>query len=260
MPEAILSIDRVTKSFVHQQTGSVNALSNISLSVPSGEFLCILGPTGCGKTTLLRMIAGLESPDSGTIRLVESAPGDPGAASVGFVFQQGALFPWATVEANVEFGLRANGVGRPERRARVRELLDLVGLSGFARSYPHQLSGGMQQRVALIRSLATEPELLLLDEPFSALDTRTRHNLEDVVLDLWQATGTTVLFVTHHIEEAVYLSQRLVILGHRPGRIVRDGAVTIDRPRDRLSAAFSEYLLSVRATFEELVDEEKPHS
>ena len=245
----------VTRSFDNGASGVIRALDDLSLSVPEAQFLCVLGPTGCGKTTMLRLIAGLEEPDSGRVLLHGRPPGDPEAASIGLVFQQGALFPWATVEGNVEFGLRAKGVPRTARRARVGELLELVGLEGFLHSYPHQLSGGMQQRVALARSLATEPELLLLDEPFGSLDTRTRHALERVLLDVWKATGTTVVFVTHDIEEAVYLAERLVVLGHRPGRIVSEQWIDLERPRDRLSTAFSGHLLAIRAGFEELVEE-----
>lgn len=249
-----LELKNVFKNFPHSSGTEVHALKDISLSVAPGELVCLLGPTGCGKTTLLRLVAGLENPDRGSVLLDGVIPSVTG--KVGFVFQQGTLFPWMTVKANIEFGLRAQGTQKHTRRKRIDELLELVELTDFSDSYPYQLSGGMQQRVALVRSLATDPEILLLDEPFSALDTHTRHNLEDVALDLWKATGTTVLFVTHHIEEAIYLAQKLVILGHRPGRVVREEAVDLKRPRDRLSEEFEEYLLSVRETFEELVNDE----
>lgn len=222
------------------------ALGPMDLHLSPGEFLCLLGPTGCGKTTLLRLIAGLEKPDEGTL--------DTGGYSLGYVFQQGALFPWMSVESNVMFPLRAGGMGRQESAERCRSILEMVGLTDFRKSYPHELSGGMQQRTALARGLVTEPELLLLDEPFASLDERTGMILQDMVHGLCRKLSTTVIFVTHNIEEAVYLADRIVVMGHSPGRIVRDEKIKLMWPRNRISEPFTETMLSFRRTFEELVD------
>jgi len=232
-------------------TGDVHALGPVSFDVDPGDFLCVLGPTGCGKTTLLRLIAGLEAPDTGSVLLPEGRDG--GRPAVGYVFQQGALFPWMTVRSNIEFPLRASGMRRPERRTEVGRMLEMVGLGSFADSYPHQLSGGMKQRAALARSLVIRPEVLLMDEPFSSLDTRTSQELQNSLRDLWKRASTTVVFVTHNIEEAVYLAEKVIVLGHRPGKIVRRETIGLPEPRSRLSRPFTDYLVSLRQTFESLV-------
>ncbi|MCK4506199.1 MAG: ABC transporter ATP-binding protein [Candidatus Aegiribacteria sp.] len=248
-----LSITGLVKIF-REKSGDVHALGPVSIDVPQGSFLCVLGPTGCGKTTLLRTIAGLEIPDSGNVELMTRADGRQPVA--GYVFQQGALFPWMSIYANVEFPLRAQGnIDRMTRRQQVGAILDTVGLSDFSSSYPHQLSGGMQQRAALARSLVTKPDILLLDEPFSSLDTRTSQDLQENLRNTWKEAATTVVFVTHSIEEAVYLAGEVVVLGHRPGRIVRRQTIDLPDPRSRLSPEFTEYLVSLRRTFEELVEE-----
>lgn len=231
--------------------GGLHALGPVDLELPAGSFTCVLGPTGCGKTTLLRTVADLEEPDAGHI---EVAPVSGRPARLGYVFQQGALFPWMTVRANVEFPLRATGLAAGERSREAERVLGMVGLSGFEASYPHELSGGMQQRTALARSLVTSPDILLLDEPFSSLDTGTSEELQEGLRELWRRSGTTVLFVTHNIEEAVFLAGRIVVMGYRPGRVVRKVEVDLPEPRDRLSPRFTELLLSVRGTFERLVD------
>ncbi|GAA2816273.1 ABC transporter ATP-binding protein [Crossiella cryophila] len=194
------------------------AVEGISLDVARGEFLVLVGPSGCGKSTLLDLLGGLTTPSSGEILLDGSPITGPGLDR-GIVFQQYALLPWRTAQGNVEFGLEATGVPRRQRAARAREFLDLVGLTGFADRHPHQLSGGMRQRVAIARSLAYDPAVLLMDEPFAALDAQTRESLQDELRRIWQRTGKTVVFITHAIDEAVYLGQRVAVLTSRPGRI-----------------------------------------
>ena len=214
-----ISIRNVTQTFPDRATGGdFVALDDISLDVPAGQFLTIVGPSGCGKSTLLDLVAGLTRPTSGEITLDGRPVTGPGLDR-GVVFQQYALFPWRTALANVEFGLEEKKVPRRQRRERAREVLDLVGLSAFADRYPHELSGGMKQRVAIARSLAYEPEVLLMDEPYAALDAQTREALQDDLLGIWRRTGTTILFITHGIEEAVYLGQRVAVMTSRPGRI-----------------------------------------
>ena len=248
-----LSVTGLVKTF-REKFGDVHALGPVSFDVSRGRFLCVLGPTGCGKTTLLRTIAGLEVPDSGSVDLMIRADGRPPV--VGYVFQQGALFPWMSIHDNVEFPLRARGsIDRITRRMRVGTILEMVGLSDFSSSYPHQLSGGMQQRAALARSLVVQPDILLLDEPFSSLDTRTSQDLQENLRNIWKEAATTVVFVTHSIEEAVYLAGEVFVLGHRPGRIVRRQTIDLPDPRSRLSQEFTEYLVSLRRTFKELVEE-----
>jgi len=194
------------------------ALDGIDLDVAPGEFLTLVGPSGCGKSTLLDLVAGLAEPSAGEIR-VDGRPVTGPGLDRGVVFQQYALFPWRTALANVAFGLETKGVPRRERLDRARAVLDLVGLAPFADRYPHQLSGGMKQRVAIARSLAYEPEVLLMDEPYAALDAQTREALQEQLLDIWRRTGTTVVFITHGIEEAIYLGQRVAVMTSRPGRI-----------------------------------------
>ncbi len=198
--------------------GEVVALDDVNFDVHSGEFLVIVGPSGCGKSTLLDLLAGLTRPSSGEI-LVDGAPVTGPGLDRGIVFQQYALFPWRTAQSNVEFGLEAKGLPRRQRAERARYFLDLVGLSGFRDRYPHELSGGMKQRVAIARSLAFDPDVLLMDEPFAALDAQTRDGLQDELLRIWEKTGKTIVFITHGIEEAVYLGQRVAVMTSRPGRV-----------------------------------------
>lgn len=203
---------------VRKTFGDFTALDGIDLEIESGEFLVVVGPSGCGKSTLLDLLGGLSTPTAGRI-LLDGKPVTGPGLDRGIVFQQYALLPWRTALGNVEFGLEATGVPRRERKSRAREFLDLVGLSGFEDRHPHQLSGGMRQRVAIARSLAYDPDVLLMDEPFAALDAQTRESLQDELRRIWQRTGKTVVFITHGIEEAVYLGQKVAVMTSRPGRI-----------------------------------------
>ena len=222
-------LEHVTKRFPHNGS-TVEALHDINLTVEEGEFVCLLGPSGCGKSTLVHLIAGLERADEGRV-LVNGAPvAGPGRDRV-VVFQDSALFPWLTVRANVEFGLRMAGMPQAEREAKAREYLQLVHLSKFVDAYPFQLSGGMKQRVAIARALAMDPKLLLMDEPFGALDAQTRSLLQEELLEIWRTTHKTIFFVTHNVREATGLADRVYEISARPGRIKR--AYRIDAPRPR---------------------------
>jgi NitT/TauT family transport system ATP-binding protein len=218
-----IRFQRVSKSFPDKQTsvpvGALVALSNVDFEVHAREFMVLVGPSGCGKSTLLDLVSGLSEPSSGVI-LIDGEPVAGPGPDRGIVFQQYALFPWRTALSNIEFGLEAVGVPRRERRERARYYLSLVGLSGFEHRYPHQLSGGMKQRVAIARSLSSDPDILLMDEPFAALDAQTRETLQDELLRIWEKTGKTILFITHAIDEAVYLGQRVAVMTARPGRIL----------------------------------------
>jgi NitT/TauT family transport system ATP-binding protein len=215
------------------QTGqrSLTALDEVSFEVASGDFVCLVGPSGCGKSTLLNMIAGLERPSQGQLLLGTQTITGPGADRV-VMFQESALFPWLNVQDNVEFGLQLAGVPRRERRARSEYYLDLVGLGGFGRAWIHELSGGMKQRVALARALVLDPQLLLMDEPFAALDDQTRDRLLLEVQRIWLETGKTIIFVTHNVREAAVLANRVLVLGARPGRITAEITVSAPRPRE----------------------------
>jgi ABC-type nitrate/sulfonate/bicarbonate transport system ATPase subunit len=233
-----LRVQEVCKSFP-QLSGDGDhtaALDNVSLDVAAGELVCIVGPSGCGKSTLLRLIAGLDTPTTGELWVGEERITKP-SAERGLVFQDPNLFPWLTVRRNIQVGLVARGVLH-EKRGEVDEFMRLVGLEDFAKSFPHHLSGGMAQRVALARALINHPKVLLLDEPLGALDAFTRMRMQDEVLRLWKARGTTMLFVTHDIDEAIYMSDRIVIMSPRPGRIERTIPVNLDRPRQRNSPEF----------------------
>jgi NitT/TauT family transport system ATP-binding protein len=225
-----LEVSHLSKGFLRASSGAMPVLDDLSLAVADLEFVAIVGPSGCGKSTLLRIVDGLIPPDSGTIRLNGVLVNGPGHGR-GMVFQSFDLFPWRTAIGNVEFGLEMKNLPRAERRARARRWIELVGLQGFENSYPHQLSGGMQQRVGIARALAIEPEVLLMDEPFGALDVQTRDLLQDELLAIWQRERKTVLFVTHSIEEAIYLADRVLIFTPRPARIERVLDIPFDRPR-----------------------------
>jgi NitT/TauT family transport system ATP-binding protein len=226
-----LELHNVTKTFKSEE-GEIKALENTNFVVKSSEFLCIVGPSGCGKTTLLRMIAGLDYPSSGEIILDGERVCGP-SPDRGMVFQEYSLFPWKTVLKNVEFGLEILGI--PNKLKIAEEYLELVGLKDFENSYPYELSGGMKQRVAIARALATDPALLLMDEPFGSVDAQTRNVLQRELLEIWQRTKKTILFVTHSVDEAVYLADRVAVMSPRPGRITTCMTIDISRPRKRTS-------------------------
>ncbi|HEX4924050.1 MAG TPA: ABC transporter ATP-binding protein [Bdellovibrionales bacterium] len=216
---------------VHEgPNGPLTTLQNVSFSVRSGEILCILGPSGCGKSTLLNMMAGLDTPTLGTVKLKGRTVTGPGADRV-VIFQEAALFPWLTIAENVEFGLRIKGVSAGERRDRAITVLEMVHLKEFAGAYPHQLSGGMKQRAALARGLVLDPEILLMDEPFAALDAQTRDILHGEVQDIWKKTKKTIVLVTHNVREAACLGHRILLLTARPGRVKKEYTVDLPMPR-----------------------------
>jgi NitT/TauT family transport system ATP-binding protein len=225
-----LSLSDVSLSYETNSSGHLVALKNINLQVQPGEFLCIVGPSGCGKSTLLHLIAGLQRQTSGEV-LVDNAPVQgPGTDRI-LIFQELGLFPWLTVAQNVEFGMRMKGVPKSERDAKIRDYLRLVHLQQFKDSYIHQLSGGMRQRVALARALATEPDVLLMDEPFAALDAQTRDLLHDELERIWAETRRTIVFVTHNVREAVRLGDRVLLMTFRPGQVKREYQIDLPRPR-----------------------------
>ncbi len=229
-PPPVISLRHVDKSFRRGSRGApVQALADVSLDIGQDSFVSLVGPSGCGKTTLLRLIDGLVAPDAGSV-LVEGVPPRPGPR-MGFVFQSFRLIPWASVADNVGFGLSLHGVAPSERRERVRAHLDLVGLSRFADAYPHELSGGMKQRAALARALVTEPEILLMDEPFASIDAQTRELMQGELMRIWGERRGVVVFVTHSVDEAVLLADRVILMGPRPGRILESHDVPLPRPR-----------------------------
>jgi NitT/TauT family transport system ATP-binding protein len=231
-----------------------HALGGISFPIDKGEFVAIVGPSGCGKTTLLRCLSALMKPTSGTVTLhgapVLSVPED-----LTLVFQdyRRSLYPWLRVSANVEFPLKHSGIGKEEREERVRQALDDVGLTGHGNKYPGQLSGGMQQRVSIARALAYRPNLLLMDEPFASVDAQTRSSLEDVLLEVWERRKKTVLFVTHDIDESVYLADRVVVLSNAPSKVMAEIAVDIPRPRDQIETKALPEFVELRAEVARLI-------
>jgi NitT/TauT family transport system ATP-binding protein len=233
---ARLDIQDVQKAFFRpagDRVAGIQVLAGISLSVAEGEFVSVIGPSGCGKSTLLRIVDGLIQPDSGRILVDGREVRGPGADRA-VVFQYFGLYPWRSVLRNVEFGLELKGVAAGERRKIALENIALVGLRGFENHYPHELSGGMRQRVGFARALSLGPEIILMDEPFSSVDEQTRELLQEQLLDLWASNRKTILFITHSIDEAVYMADRLVVMGARPGRIIEE--IKIDLPRPRSAA------------------------
>jgi len=229
-PSGTLSVEGVSHVFSRVNQPDLTVLDEISLSIEQNSFVSLVGPSGCGKSTLLRMMAGLEKPTAGRILLDGRAVEGPNAER-GMVFQQDAVFPWMTVQKNVEYGPRSRGLPRAECARIADEWIRLVGLEGFASSYSRELSGGMRKRVDLARVYANNPRVLLMDEPFGALDSQTRETMQDELLRIWEAERKTVVFVTHDLEEALYLSDRVIVFSPRPGKIVANEAVDFRRPR-----------------------------
>src|SRR6267378_7586866 len=234
----ILEMKNVGKTY-SQNGRSIEALRGANLRVKKGEFICLIGASGCGKSTLLRMTAGFESATSGETLMWGVPIAGPGP-SRGMVFQDYGLFPWLNVRDNIGFGPKSRGRTRAETRETVDQFIDLVGLQRFADVHPHQLSGGMKQRVAIARVLANDAEVVLMDEPFGALDAMTRERLQDELVDIWSRTGLTVIFVTHSIEEAIFLADRVVVMSPGPGRIDNEYAIDLPRPRDIAAPEFND--------------------
>lgn len=240
-----ISIDIVDKTFWKNKQ-SIRVLENLRLSIIPGEFITVIGPSGCGKSTLLKILGGLDTAYDGQILIGDRQVTEPGMKQ-GFIFQEHRLFPWLTVEENIaaNFNLKQQDV-----RRKVDELIEIVRLKGFTHAYPHELSGGMSQRVAIARALLRDPEILLLDEPFGALDAFTRKHLQDVLLDIWQEKKTTMILVTHDIDESIYLGNEIVLMQARPGRIHKILPVNLPFPRDRTSTAFQSLRQKVLSEFE----------
>ncbi|GEN36734.1 ABC transporter ATP-binding protein [Aneurinibacillus danicus] len=241
-----LDIEQVYKSFV-LDTGTVDVLHNINVRVKPGEFICIVGASGCGKSTLLRIIAGLDREYEGRVSMKNEPVRGPGVDR-GMVFQESRLYPWLTVEKNIAFGVQ-EGVSVRDRERLVEEHMELVGLSEFSKAYPHQLSGGMQQRASIARALVNKPEVLLLDEPFGALDAITKIHMQQEVLRIWEKEKTTMILVTHDIDEAIYLADRVVVMSSRPGTIKKIVPINLPRPRDRSSYDFMQIRKSIYHEF-----------
>jgi len=232
----ILEITNLVKQFP-KEDGALVAIDNFNLKVEEGEFVCVLGPSGCGKTTLLRMIAGLDKPTSGSIVLKGEEIKSTGPDR-GMVFQDFALFPWRTVRKNIEFGLEIKNIPAAQRHKTSDKYIELVGLKGFEDSHPYELSGGMKQRVGIARALANDPSILLMDEPFGALDAQTRNQMQKELLRVWKETKKTVVFITHSVDEAVFLADRVVVLTTRPSKVKEIFKIEQERPRDRASPEF----------------------
>ncbi|UGV40701.1 ABC transporter ATP-binding protein [Methanococcoides orientis] len=234
-----VKVSDVSLAFEKENGEETLALDNVNLEIKDKEFVCFIGPSGCGKTTLLRIIAGLEFPDSGEITLDGERIALPDSKR-GMVFQEYSLFPWRTVIQNITFGPQMQGMSKGESLERAEKYLKLVGLEQFRNSYPYELSGGMRQRVAIARALANEPKVLLMDEPFGALDAQTRNTLQNELLDVWAKNQITIVFVTHSVDEAVFLADKIVVMTARPGKIKKVINVDLPRPRDRTSSEANE--------------------
>lgn len=232
-----LQVSNISKQFTHKRT-QLTALDQVSFTVQSGEFVCLVGPSGCGKSSVLNLISGIEQPSQGSITV---------EGKIGFMFQEAALFPWLKVKDNITFGLKMQGVSTATQQLLLERYLQLVHLQAFADSYPHQLSGGMKQRAALARTLILQPDILLMDEPFAALDAQTRELLYGELQQIWQHTKTTVVFVTHNVREATCLGDRIIVFTARPGKIKREFQVSLQRPRDINDPALAQLSSQVMA-------------
>jgi NitT/TauT family transport system ATP-binding protein len=249
---ASVDIESLSKIFTKEgdESATVTALDNINLHIEDKEFVCLVGPSGCGKTTLLRIIAGLDFPTSGSVTIDGKTVEGPGPER-GMVFQEYSLFPWLRIADNIGFGLTMKGASKAEKQETVGKYLDLVNLETFGRAYPHELSGGMRQRVAIARALANDPEVLLMDEPFGALDAQTRNLMQRELLGIWKKTQKTIIFVTHSVDEAVFLADRIVVLSPRPGKIRETISVDLPRVRDRTDQNFANLRRHVLSLMEE---------
>ncbi len=250
----LLKVDSLKKKFQDRE-GEIVALGNISFSVHQREFICVIGPSGCGKSTLIRIIAGLEKQTSGSI-LLDSKPIDSPSSDRGMVFQNYTLFPWLTIKKNIMFGLIMSKTDRQEANIKAMDWLELVGLSEFSDLYPHQLSGGMKQRVAIARALATRPRILLMDEPFGALDAQTRAQMQSYLLQIWGSIDITIIFITHDLEEAIYLADRIFVLGSSSNQLREIVEIPVSRPRKPDQFLSSEFL-ATKKHLEDLINPEK---
>ena len=253
-PAAKLAVQGLTHRFeIGNERTSLTVLRDIELAIPRGQFVCIIGESGCGKSTLLRMMAGLLTPSEGKV-LHDGVPIRGVNQALGFVFQQDAVFPWLTVERNVEYGPKSRGVPKAERERLVAHWCDAVGLGSFRKAYPKQLSGGMRKRVDLARAYANSPDVLLMDEPFAALDVQTKATMQEAVLKLWESTQKTVVFVTHDLDEAVFLADVVVVLSSRPGRVHAVIDNPLRRPRNEATRVSDEFAAAKRALWTALQD------
>jgi NitT/TauT family transport system ATP-binding protein len=254
--DVMLDVRGLNKHFVSPK-GTTVALNNINFVTHRREFLCVVGPSGCGKSTLVRILAGLEEMTSGEV-LLQGKPISGPSSERGMVFQGYTLFPWLTVKKNVMFGLEVNGRGKSEAEAQALQWLSLIGLEKFADAYPHQLSGGMKQRVAIVRALANQPRILLMDEPFGALDAQTRARMQAHLLEIWRKIDITIVFITHDLDEAIFLADRILVLSAHPGEVQELIEVPVARPRN-VTQCFSPEFISTKARLEEHILQSKGH-
>ena len=246
----VKAVSKIFKTGVKKKPETVTALENISFSVKEGEFVSIIGPSGCGKSTLLKIVAGLIDATQGEVNIAKANEKEKNEGPrIGFVFQDAVLLPWKTAMENVMFPFEIMGKTGDDRREEVKRLFRLAKLEGFENSYPKQLSGGMRQRVSILRSLSYNPPVLLMDEPFGAIDAITRDSLNNILMDIWKETNKTILFITHSVSEAIYLSDRIFIMGTRPGRIVKEVSIDLPRPRNedtKIAPRFYEFVRDLR--------------